>query len=123
MTTEGPAHVADTHEIRRRHPVGRADFNAEQRRFSTKPHRADAQLIGCFKDVLLKFVQFGIGIGIVEFAEKLALRKLVAGRPVATDAHSEYAWAAAPALRLVHRLEDHFAAAVEVAVGFEPGVR
>ena len=117
MAPEGPAHVADTHEIRRRHAVGRADLHAEQCRFAAEPHRADAQLIGSLEDVLLKFVQFRVGIAIVEVAEKFALGELVAGRPVAADAHAENARAAAPALRLMHRLEDHLAAAVKVAVG------
>ena len=45
--------------------------------------------------------------------------EFVAGRAVPADAHAQNARPAAFALRLQHGIQDHFAAAVEVAVGFE----
>ena len=112
MAAEGPAHVADAHKIRRRHTVGRADFHTQQRRVAAKPHRADAEFVGRGKNVLLERIQFGVVIAVIEHAKKLCFRPLIARRPIAADANAKDARAAAFALSLLHRVEDHLAAAV-----------
>ena len=68
-------------------------------------------------------VQFRRRIAVGNQSQKLSLGKFVAGRPVAADAHAEDARPATFALRLQHRVENHFAAAVEVAVRFQFFIR
>src|SRR5687768_6164587 len=88
-----PAHVADAHEERRGQAIGRANFHAEQSRFAAETHRANAEFIRGVQNVLLKLVEFGIRIPIIETAQELLLRKFVADRAIAADANAEDAGA------------------------------
>src|ERR1039457_4373895 len=85
LTTERPAHVADAHEIRRRHAVRRADLHAQQRRLAAKTHRADAEFVRRLQNVLLQRVPLRLGVAVVEPAEKLRLAQFVTRRAVAAD--------------------------------------
>ena len=119
----GPAHVADADEEGGGKAIGGADLYAEQGGLSAEAHRPDAEFVGSVEDVALEFGEFLGGVGIVERAEKLLLGEFVACGAVTADADAEDAGAAAFALRLQNSIENHFSAAVEVAVGFEFFVR
>ena len=119
LAAEGPAHIADADEIGGRKAMSRADFNAQQSGFTAEAHGADAQFVSGIEDVLFESVEFGIGIAIVEGAEELLFGKLVAAGAVAAQADPENAGAATFALSLEDGIEDDFAAAIEVAAGFE----
>ena len=119
MTPERPAHVAHAHEIRRRHAIGRADFHAKQRGLAAETHRADAEFVRRFQNVLLQRVELWLRITVVEPAEKLRLAQLIAGRAVAADTHTENARPAAFALCLQHRVENRLSATIQVAIGVE----
>ena len=60
-----------------------------------------------------------VRVGVVEFAQELLLRELVAGGAVAADADAQDARPAAFALRLEDGVENRLAAAVQVAIGLE----
>ena len=123
LTPIRPAHVADAHEKGRGQAVRRANLHAQQRRLAAESHRADAEFVRRLQDVLLERVEFGDRIAVGDQPQELRLAHLVARRAVAADAHAEDARPAAFALRLQHRVEDHPAAAVEVAVCVELFVR
>ena len=123
MAAEGPAHVADAHKIRRRHTVGRADFHTQQRRVAAKPHRANAEFISSCVNVVFQLGQFGVIVFIIEIAQELCFRKLIARGSITADAHAEDARPTAFALSLLHGIEDDLAAAIEIAIGVELRVR
>src|SRR6266404_7789801 len=60
LPSVSPAHVTDAHKKRCRKPVRCADFRSQQRRFSSKTHRADSKLVGRLNNVLLQALQFGV---------------------------------------------------------------
>ena len=123
LTPERPAHIAHAHEIRRRHAVRHADFHAQQRRLAAKTHRADAEFVRRFQNVLLQRIQLRLGIAVVQQPEKLRLAQFIARRAVAADAHAQHARPAAFALRLQYCVEDRLAAAVEIAIRVQRVVR
>src|SRR5664279_2885197 len=95
-----PAHVRDRDEERCRKAIECADLACEECRLAAEAHRPDARLIRFVNDALFDLGEHGIGIGVVEQAEKLLLRKAVACAAVAADADAEDAWSAALALSL-----------------------
>ena len=123
LTPERPAHVADAHEKGRGQPVCRANFHAQQGRLAAKTHRADAEFVRGFQNVLLQRVKLRHRIAVGNQPQKLRLAHLVARCTVAADAHAENARTAAFALRLQHRVENHFAATIKIAICMEFFVR
>ncbi len=73
-------------------------------------------------NVVFQRGQFGVVVFVIEVAQELRFRKFIARGAIAADAHAEDARAAAFALRLLHGIEDDFAAAIEVAISVELGV-
>src|ERR1044072_9531660 len=69
----GPAHVADADEEGGGEAIGLADFYAEQGGFAAETRGSDAEFVRGVQNVLLEFVEIGIGIAIVEAAEELLL--------------------------------------------------
>src|SRR6266567_2146460 len=118
-----PALVADADETGGWQTIDRADSHAEQSRPATKAHRADAQFVGRFQNVLFQRLQFRDRVVIVQEPQKLALGKFVTRGAIAADADAEDAGAAAFSLRLEHGVEDHFAVAIQVAVCFQLLIR
>src|SRR6516162_10031124 len=97
-----PAHVAYAYKIRGRQAIEHADFRAQQRRFATEAHRADAKLVRGLNNVLLKAVELRLRIMVTERAQQLPFGKLVSGGAVATNANSKYARTAPFTLGLQH---------------------
>src|SRR5215510_13844166 len=83
LTPIRPAHVADADEIGGRQTVEDTDFCSEQGRFSAKSHWPDAEFVRGIDDVLLEAIEFWIFVLIIQFAEKLLLRKFVTGGAIA----------------------------------------
>src|ERR1035441_344077 len=78
-----PTHVADADEIGCRQAIEHADLGAQQRGLAAETHWADAELVGGLDDVLFQLAKLRIWIGVVEPAQELLLRILVAGGAVA----------------------------------------
>src|SRR5262249_1287352 len=73
----------------------------------------------CFiQYVFFQLRELGNRVDVFGMAEQLLLRQLVAGRAVAADADADEARAAALSLRLVYRVQNALADAVEVAARF-----
>ncbi|MNC13969.1 hypothetical protein D3C75_617320 [compost metagenome] len=68
-------------------------------------------------NVVLQARQLFNLVHIIHGSEKLMLGQFIPGGPVAADAHTDKARAAALALRLVHRMENALADAVQIAPG------
>src|SRR5215831_19334367 len=60
--------------------------------------------------------QFGTGVAVVELPQELLLGTFITGRAVASDANAQDSRPAPFALRLKHRIQNHFPAAVQVPV-------
>src|ERR1035437_7838255 len=110
-----PAHVADADKIGCGQAIEHADFGAQQGGLAAKTHWSNTELIRRLDDVALQLVALGVWVAIIESAQELLLRILIAGGSVAADADAENAWPAALALGLQHRIENRLAAAIEVA--------
>src|SRR5437763_635347 len=95
-----PAHVRDADEVRRRQPVLRADLARQQSRVAAESHRADAALIRFVDNARFERGELRVVIRVVELAQELLLREVVAGGAVAADADAEDSGAAALALGL-----------------------
>src|SRR6185369_9878847 len=89
-----PTHIADAHEEGGGQTVQDADLGAEQGGLAAETHRADAQFVCGIDDVFFEFIEFGVGIAVVEFPQELLLGRLVTGGAIAADANAEDARAA-----------------------------
>ena len=85
--------------------------------FAAEAHRADAELVGLLHDFRFELGERRVRIYVVERAEELSLRQIVAVRAIAADAHADGARRAALSLRLPHGVQDALAHAFEIAVG------
>ena len=117
QAAESPAFIRDGNEKARGQTVRRGDLATDQRSLAAEAHRADAQLVRLFHDFGFELCERGIGIHIVQRAEKLRLRQVVAMRAIAADAYAHRSGRTTLSLRLPHGMQDAFAHAFEVAIG------
>ena len=119
----GPAHVCHRHEERRGQPIARSDLAGADRQLAAKAHGADVEPVGLVEDACFEGSQLRHRVDVVQFAEQLSLGGLVAGGPIAADAHAEEAGPATLALRLPDGVEDAGAHALEVTIAALAGQR